>query len=341
MADGTDVAKQTLQQIRYDFILEAETPICHSSESIGNESVIARRRVRQRDGWAMIPVVSGDSMRHGMREAGAYALLDAIGMLESPALTEAALRLLFAGGMVSGGKGDGGAVKLDEYRELCELVPSMALFGGCASNRVIPGRLMVEDATLICDETRGFVPDRVVAFSTERYGELEGARAHVEEEQRVRMDPTLSPEKRKLLTDGDQVKAIGRLRASEKASADGDAVAADREKSSMMPRKFERVAQGSLFFWRVLASCYTPLEVDTFHVAVAAFLANARVGGKRGTGHGALRALKGFGCELARPRESITDADPTALAPSMGRIFRAHVMDRKDRIRDFLSKVDA
>lgn len=340
MADGTSEQKQGLQQIRYDFVLEAETPIHHASETIGNESIIMRRKIRQQGGWAPVPIVTADTMRHGMREAAAYALLDAIGMLEAPSLSEAALRLLFAGGAM-GGKGDGGTVKLDEYRELCELVPSMSLFGGCSSNRVIPGRLFVKDATLICDETRAFVPQRVVDFATARYGELEGARSHVEEEQRVRMDPTLSPEKRKLLTDGDQVKAIGRIQASEKASAESDGVAMEKEKSSMMPRKFERLAQGSLFFWRVTANCYSALEVDTFHVAVATFLANARVGGKRGTGHGCLRALKGFHCELARPRETITDADPAALAPQMGKLHRAHVEARRARIIEFLSKVDA
>lgn len=330
---------QQLRQIRYDFVLEAETPICHLSESIGNEGMLMRRKIRQPGGWANVPCLTADCLRHGLREAGAYALLDACGMLERPALGEAALRLLFAGGGM--GKGDAGTINLDQYRVMCDLVPSLALLGGCAQNRINPGRMSVEDATIICDETAAMIPERVVEFAKSRYGELEGARSHVEEVQRVRMDPTLSPEKRLLLTSGEQIKVIGRLEASEKASAAVDGVAAEKEKSSMMPRKFERIAQGSLFFWRVTANTYSPLDVDTLHVIVAAFLANARVGGKRGTGHGSLRALKGFGCELARPRETIMDADPTALAPSMGKVFRDHVASRKERVIEFLSSVDA
>jgi len=341
MGDGTTTeSKQTLTRIRYEFVLEAETPICHLSESIGNESIAMRRKIRQRDGWAFVPIVTADTMRHGMREASAYALLDALGMVDSPQLSEAALRLLFAGGAVSGSDG-AGTVNLDAYRELCELVPSMALLGGCATNRIVPGRLSVEDATLICQETQGFITERARAWSEDRYGALAGSREHIEEEQRVRMDPTMSPEKRKLLTDGEQVKATNRLAAHERASIAAEHVEKDKEKSSMMPRRFERVAQGSLFFWAVQANCYTPLEVDTLHVSCAAFLANAVVGGKRGTGHGRLRAVKGWGLELARPREAVMDADPAALAPSMGALFRSHVEARKGRIVDFLKSVDA
>jgi hypothetical protein len=331
--------RQQMQRIRYEFVLEAALPVAHHEGTFGNEAVIMRRKVRQRDGWAKVPIVTGDTMRHGIREAAAYALLDAAGMLESPSLSEAALRLLFAGGMVTGGTG--GSISLDAYRELCELVPTMALMGGCAQNRVVPGRLVVEDATLLCEETRDYVPAWAVAYAEERYGSLDGARAHVESEQRVRMDPTLVPQKRLLLTDGDQAKVTQRLLSSETASAADDDLAKLETKSSMLPRRFERVAQGSLFFWACEATCYTDLDVDTLNVACSAFLANARVGGKRGTGHGLLRALVGNAAQLARPSESFAAIDPTALAPGMGATFRAHIAERSPRIRDFLATVAA
>lgn len=329
-----------LRQVRYDFVLEAETPIAHHAESIGNEAIAMRRKVRQFGGWASPGVITADTMRHGVREAGAYALLDALGALESPALTEAATRLLFAGGAM-GDKSDKGTVKLDEWRQLCEMVPSMAMLGGCTQSQINPGRVNVEDATLICAETRKFVPPHAVEFAESVYGDLEMARAHIEEVQRVRMDPMLSPEKRLLLSGGEQVKILARMTASEKASEEKDGAEAERAKSSMMPRRFERLAQGSLFFWRITANCYGPLDVDVLHVMVAAFLANARVGGKRGTGHGSIRALKGWGIELARPRDAMASADPAALAPSMGKLFRAHVEERKGRIVDFLASVHA
>lgn len=328
----------TMEKKRYEFVLEAAQPIAHHAESIGNEAVIMRRKLRTRDGWAQVPIVSADTMRHGMREAAAYAFLDAAGLIGSH-LSENALRLLFAGGMVSG-KGDGGTVSLDAYRELAELVPPLALFGGCASNRVIPGRLQVDDATLICEETTRYVPTWAIDAHLELYGDPLSRRDHVEEVQRVRMDPTLSPEKRKLLTDGDRQAVEHKMLRSEAGHDAGDHVAISAEKSSMMPRRFERVAQGSLFWWACEARCYSDLEIDTFNVSVATFLHHATVGGKRGTGHGLLRPVAAWNIKLNRPSETI-DTIETGLAPRAGELFRAHVAERKERIAKVLAEVDA
>lgn len=325
-----------MERRRYEFVLEAEQPIAHHEETFGNLAVSQRRRMRFNGGWAHVPVVTADTMRHGMREAAAYALLDAAGLLDETKLTEGALRLLFSGGMVTG-KGEASNVKLDQYRELCELVPSMALFGGCADNRVIPGRLHVDDATLICEEATRYIPE----WATKEAGELDSGRAHVEEVQRVRMDPTLQPSKTRLLLEDAQVAVNKRLESSEKASADGDHAGKDREKSSMMPRSFERVAQGSLFSWAVEATTYTDLDVDTFHVALGAFLADAKVGGKRGTGHGKLRCVSARSIELrrtARPEEVL---DTTALGGRAGDLFRAHVAERAERLAEYLTRVNA
>jgi hypothetical protein len=329
----------SMQRLRYEFVLEAATPIAHHAETIGNESVIMRRKIRQPGGWAHVPVITGDTKRHGLREAAAYAFLDAAGLLEQPSLSEAALRLLFAGGMVTG-KGDAGTIKLDQYRELCELVPSMGLFGGCANNRVIPGRLVVEDATLLCTEAEAYLPAWASNYARECVG-LDACRAHVEEEQRVRMDPTLVPQKRLLLATDEQVSVNKRLEASEKAHDDKDALRREEAKSTMMPRRFERVAQGSLFFWACEATCYSPLDEDTFHVTIAAYMANARVGGKRGTGHGLLRPVAAQGVHLARPAENLYPIDAMALRPDVGKLFQSHVAARKTRIAEFLRSVNA
>lgn len=324
---------------RFEFILEAIQPIAHHAENFGNHSVVQRRRVRQADGtFADTPVVSADTMRHGMREASAYAFLDAAGLLDDGNLSESALRLLFSGGMV-GGRGDGGTLNLDQYRQLCELCPPLALFGGCCSNRVIPGRLFVEDAVLVCAETARYLPE----WARTELGsqELASQRAHVEEAQRVRMDPTLDPGKRKLLSGDAQVAAAGRLTSSEAAHAADDAIAREETKSSMMPRTFERVVQGSLFSWAVSAHTYSDLDTDTLMVAMGVFLSRPVVGGKRGTGHGELRVVSARDIAIARPAERAEVVDVTALGGRVGSLFRAHVTERKDRIKSFLSTVDA
>ena len=326
------------EQKRFGFILEALTPIAHHEGSFGNTATVMRRRVRQPDGsWCDVPVITGDTLRHGLREAAAYAFLDAAGLLGAQALGEAAIRLLFSGGMVTG-RGDASSIKLDAFREMCELCPSLALLGGCTDNRVVPGRIAVDDATLICQENARYLPSWAMEWATQSGGEIDSARAHLDEVQRVRMDPALDPGKRALMLPDAQVEIAGKLSAGEAAHEADAAVERDAAKSTMMPRRFERVAQGSLFYWAVSATTYTDLDVDTLHTMLACFLADPRVGGKRGTGHGQLRVLAARDVHVARLSEPVSSFE---LGPQMGTLFRAHVSSRKERIASWLQHVNS
>lgn len=334
--------ERRMKRHRYDFVLEAAQPIAHLAETIGNEGVLMRRKVRTADGsFATVPMVTADTMRHGMREAAAYMFLDAAGLLEQNRLSENAIRLLFAGGMVRGKGSDSSTVRLDEYRKLCELVPTLEIFGGCAQNRVIPGYLEVDDATIICDETERFIPTHVMDWVREQRTTIGTAREHVEEVQRVRMDPMLRPSVVQLLDTGDQVKQLERANRNEAASESHNAIERTQTKSAMMPRRFERIVQGALFHWGCEATVYTELALDTFRLAAIGFLSRAKVGGKRGTGHGQLRAIMSWDIALARPRDTLTHAEPSALAPRVGELFRAHIAARKTEIASFLGTVDA
>ena len=227
---------------RFEFILEAAQPIAHAEESLGNTSVLMRRKVCTPTGrWVRVPCITADTMRHGLREAAAFTYLDAAGLL-GEALTEAALRLLFAGGMVTGSAG--GSIRLGDYRTMVDLFPPLALLGGCAQNRLIPGRMCVDDATLICEEQAHALPSWVCDWLAAQSRGLDSARAHVEEAQRVRMDPTLDPLKRTLLTTEQDAQIESRLEASEQAATHEDDAGAGRARSSMMPRRYERLAQG-------------------------------------------------------------------------------------------------
>lgn len=325
-----------MRRKRYEFVLEAMSPIAHHAGTIGNHSHLMRTRVRTPTGWDEIPVISADTMRHKLREASSLALLDAIEA--EPQLTEATLRLLFNGGMITGS--DGGAVKLDVYREMIELVPALALFGGCAQNRIIPGRLTVENAMLICEETRRYISPWQVA-AAEAVSPLDTHTRHIDEEQRVRMDALLNPHMRKMLASEAQIRANTLLEGSERASANNDAIEKSETKSAMMPRTAEVIATGSLFAWAVEADVNTDLDEDVFNVAVIAFLARAMVGGKQGTGHGRLRVLAANEIKIGTPSRDFEAFDTTALAPKVGQLFRAHVAARKDRIKDFLATVIA
>lgn len=325
-----------MERKRYDLLLEAVTPVAHHEEVLGNEAVLMRRKVRHAGCWARVPVITADTMRHGLREAAAWATLDAAGLTGRETLSEGALRLLFAGGMLTG-RGDGAVVSLDRYREAVDLLPALALLGGCADNRVIPGRLAVDDAVLVCAEAGALLP----RWIAEAEAPLESCRAAVEDVQRVRMDPALSPLHRGLLTAEARAAVEGRLLASEAAHAGDDAPGADEARSTLMPRRFERVAAGARFAWSLEATCATDLDLDTLHVMLAAFLDGCRVGGKRGTGHGRLRPVAARGLALRRPVEAAETLEVTALVPGVGRVFRAHVAARADRLAAWLREVNA
>jgi CRISPR type IV-associated protein Csf2 len=324
---------------RYEFLLEATQPIAHHEGVLGNHALSMRRKVRQPNGaFVDVPVITADTMRHGLREASAYAVLDAAGLIDGERLTAGALRLLFNGGMMSG-RGDAGTVNLDEYRELVELIPPLGIFGGCASNRVIPGKVHVDDALLVCAETAHWWPEWQ-RLATEGQ-EIAGSRAHIEEVQRVRMDPMLDPGKRKLLTADAQVEATKQLAASEEAHGKNDAIERDQTKSTMMPRTFERVVQGSLFSWSLSATLHSDLDRDTLMTALGVFLSRCVVGGKKGTGHGHLRCIAPRDNSVRRPSEQTDMLDTDALGGKVGELFRSHVRERADRIREFMTRVAA
>jgi CRISPR/Cas system CSM-associated protein Csm3 (group 7 of RAMP superfamily) len=109
----------------------------------------------------------------------------------------------------------------------------------------------------------------------------------------------------------------------------------------MLPRSFERLVEGSLFWWDVTCHCHSALDVDTLMVMLGAFLTNCRIGGKKATGHGRLNCLKAWDMHVPRPAEQATEVDATALGTGVGSIFRKHVADRKEQVKTWLESVNA
>lgn len=325
-----------MKRERYGMLLRALQPIAHAEGTVGNATLAMRRKVRMPSGDIVsVPIVTADTMRHCTREAGAMALLDGLGMLEKPELTEAAVRLIFNGGMLTGKTG--GAVKLKEFRELVALLPSLALFGGCANSQLVPGQLEVSDALLVCEETRHLLP----AWVIEHAGSITPAGELLDEETRVRFDPSRDPSKVRLLDAVARDAVERRQDARELASAEGNDAAALATKSTMMPRTCEVIVPGALLYWEVTATTYDALQEDTLAVTLGSFLARPSVGGKRGTGHGLLAPVRGERAPITRHAEASTRVDLSALGTKAGDVFRAHVRDKAAAIRTVLASVQA
>lgn len=310
------------------FIVEAMSPISQAEGVQGNHSVLMMRKQRLADGTIeKVPIVSSDSMRHGLRECGAEICLGLAGLLdcpEGPQLTESALRLLYSGGMLTG-RGDASVIKIDRWREVCETLPILSLMGGCIDAMMLPGKLQVGDLVLLCTETAG-----------ESYHPWRDQMDHV---QRVRFDVTRDPHKQRLLSEGARASVDQRLLGKETARASGEIAAEDRGRP--MPHSHEVICAGSLWSWELTHNTLTEIELATLNLSLALFFHSWRIGGKRGTGHGHIRAVKAESVSLPRFSELKTDCDVSALSTSHKTLLETHMQASKDALAELLAKVDA
>jgi hypothetical protein len=341
--------RSDIRQHRLEVLLRAETPIAHHMEVRGNVALVQTKGVILDTGEKVkIPFITGATMRHLIREASALALLDAAGMLHAGALSESALRLLFAGGMLTG-RGDASKFSLEAYRKMADLIPSLALLGGCADSRVVPGKIQVDDAELVCSETMDRMSPEVRGYLAGQRKDAEPAkpyqpqtrRAHVESMTRVRMDPMLNPGKRTLLTTQALAAAEQQAEKGEAAHAEDDAVAREKSKSTMMPFEYEVVTQGSLFRWGITATTHSVLEADALYCALSAAMNEPQVGGKRGGGHGRLKVLAVWNRDRPLAPAHETGGLVPLDGPVLGSAFRAHVKAHAAEIRAWLGVVDA
>ena len=109
-----------------------------------------------------------------------------------------------------------------------------------------------------------------------------------------------------------------------------------------MPRRFERIVQGALFFWRVEVDLFEPLVMDAFYASLVYLAQHMVVGGGHSVGHGKLRVADAphdpqRGSRSRRPSPSGSRASGTpasALAPAgakVGEAFVTHLQERAER----------
>jgi hypothetical protein len=263
-----------------------------------------RKKFRQKNGlFNNIPIISADSIRHGMREAAAYYVLNNTGLIDTRDLNEKALRLLFSGGMITGS--GGGSVNLVEYRNIIKLMPHLGLFGCCAQNRIIPGRLVVNDAVLLCKETVEFVP---IWLDYLKFGKLETYRSYIEEIVRVRMDPMVDSNKNNLVS------------------------CCGYDKLSNMPINFETIIPGSIFWFSVEAIVLDDIEMYMLSKIIKDYSIGTLVGGKSATGCGRVELYYDIYLNDEKIDENkVCDED----------ILKLHFDNNKQEIKEFLSKVIA
>ena len=86
---------------------------------------------------------------------------------------------------------------------------------------------------------------------------------------------------------------------------------------------------------------HTDEERDALLVMIAAFLSRARVGGKKGTGHGLLEPVKGWGSHVGRARDAALIDEDDAIARAAIERFSARATERAADLRTWLDEVKA
>lgn len=120
--------------------------IHHGAGTEGNTQVLRRQETLLPDGTIdSVPYISGNSIRHMLRNAGTLFALEAMGV-KPESMSKAVVDLLFSGGSL-GGKN---SMNLKKSKEIEAMFPVLGLLGYSAGNQISSGRVEVHNLHLRC-----------------------------------------------------------------------------------------------------------------------------------------------------------------------------------------------
>jgi len=139
---------------------KALDPIHHGAGTAGNTSLLRVQEVLLPDGeMARVPFVSGNSIKHRLREAMVH---HAVNVLDVPdhSISTAVVNLLYSGGALTA---TGANVDLALHREFQRLWPALGLCGYAAGNTMVQSKLAVSHWHLVCSENFWRLPTDLAA----------------------------------------------------------------------------------------------------------------------------------------------------------------------------------
>lgn len=321
---------------KIEIIATALEPIVHGAGNSGNTQLLRMQDWVYIDGdgrviRCKVPFISGNSMKHRIRDGAVRYALDAMGV-EDGTLTKPEVDLLFSGGHLSK---SGAAVNLTTARKLAELFPPLSLCGYSAGNAMEESRLRVSNLHLVCCENDDRVPDDLRHHPMLRVS----ATSLRIEEFGTRHDQATKSAGRRWLTEGDsaavserKTKALTGKAAKEPATA-----ADDRGDSAQMIYDFQAIAAGAVLWGEVafadLSEGESAALASAFHYA-----ATGRRGKDLVMGLGAKNSI-GYGSVKVQLRTSLRIGPPmyqeTALSvegDDSARRYQAHLREHRDEI---------
>lgn len=135
------------------------SPLHHGAGTSGNTQLLRTAEIVLPDGtMAVVPWVSGSSLRHAIREACAELTLTAVNAT-ARSLTKPVVDLLYSGGALTASPT--AQVDLAVHRKLDELWAPAGLLGYAGRGQIWAGSLYVDHLNLVCDENGWRLPPRL------------------------------------------------------------------------------------------------------------------------------------------------------------------------------------
>lgn len=136
-------------------------PLHHGAGAAGNTSLLRRQDIVMPDGTAArVPYVSGNSLRHALRDALAWHLVRTLQVADG-SLPKPVVDLLWSGGAITR---TGPQSDLARSRCVEDLLPQLALLGFSAGSDMTAGTLYVNHLHLVCAQNAWRLPASVAAL---------------------------------------------------------------------------------------------------------------------------------------------------------------------------------
>ena len=243
-------------------VSKALSPLTHNKSAKGNETIVSQESVAASHGICVVPVLSGNAIRHRMvREPGARFLVERWGLAGNLELR--ILQFLFHGGALTEGSPSESAKRI---RQWWKLFPLMRVIGGCLPNQIIGGALHCWHGVLACRENEERIKQSVPSGWMPE-GHLLPARRFLSSYQYVRRDASQTV-----------------------PDLEREQIAALPKKSGMMIYVGQQVSSGAVFVHGFLLREAKRVDIGCLLHSLNLWQSrNGTIGGMAAKGHGRLQ----------------------------------------------------
>jgi len=274
------------RSLRCNMVFTMLSALHHGQGVDGNVALFRTGRFLVRGEVQDLPYISGNALKHVLvRDPGVRHMLRVL-ELKDGSLSKGAIHLLFSGGSLSV---KGSAVSLSQYREICELVPILAICGGAVGNYMIESRISVGDARPVCDEHGDRIPvAELIDAGMIDPEDVERPIGHLLDVQMgTRHDPLRAPTVRRYLTGGEQRQL--ELDKSAALAVREEGGHADKGDSQQMLYERQVLAAGTRLHSRLYTRDLTEMEEAALWSAVGEWLRRPFLGANSSVGNGEAR----------------------------------------------------